>query len=145
MAKLAHKVPEIDIPRLKYTDPAYFTFVSKFKEVVFLVEADSFADLSLWCRHFHDADAPRRVKSWENDNPGYCTVVGTCDRRPVNLSMSYNMINGHRVLFYHAVSQVVDHELVDKFLKINFPDVGRCDAMNFHQCIQHIETLKVKR
>jgi hypothetical protein len=140
-AKLVNKKPEIEIEGLLRRDPRYFEFVSKFKEVAFLVEADSFARLELWSKWYNEEDDVRKkIHTWEEISPGFCPTIGTCDNRPVCLSLSYNILNGKRVVFYDPVSQVVDHELVEKYLKLNFPGVGCCDAMNFHQCMDFVSS-----
>lgn len=140
MAKLLNRVPEVKIKNLRLTDPRYFEFVSKFEEVVFTVSADSFACLELWSRNFQkvSSESKRIIYSWEEINHGFCPTIGICDHRPVNLMLMYAILNGHRVLFYDPVSQVVDHELIDKFLKLNFPGVSNCDANNFHQCLHAV-------
>lgn len=139
MAKLLNRIPEIKIKNLEFIDPRYFEFVSKFEEVVFTIEADSFACLELWSRYFKEVShKSRRIHTWEEINFGVCPTIGTCDRRPVNLTLMYAILNGHRVLFYDPVSQVVDHELVRKFLKLNLPGVPNCDAGNFHLCLHAV-------
>lgn len=139
MARLFSRVPEVKVKNLKSIDPRYFEFVSKFEEVVYTVSADSFACFELWLRYFKEVSPrSRRIHTWEEINSGFCPTIGICDRRPVNLKLEYAILNGHRILFYESVSQVVDHELVNKFLALNLPGVSNCDATNFHLCLHAV-------
>ena len=126
-----------------------------FERVVFLVEATSTEVFMLWKEWFHNPD-PRhphmKVATWEQDNPGTMLQIGTCSRRPVCVSVEYNIIEGKRVLFYHGCSQVVDHLMIEEWLqywtlkKIRHDGGHRwshCDAMNFHNCVHALrETAK---
>jgi hypothetical protein len=81
---------------------------------------------------------------WEDDPRGLALVLGEVAGMPVNVSFSWGRLNGFLVLFYDAVSLVVDRGMVDRWLlKHCNPkwDHGRrrahCDAMNFHLCREY--------
>lgn len=103
-------------------------------DVMGAVEANSYETLCLWeeC-HKHLG------KSWLQNNCGLMEQIGTIDDKPVCLSLFTNVVDGHKVLFFDATSQVVDHRMVDAWLVANLPPsafhgdrVNRTDAMNFH-------------
>lgn len=134
----------------------------RIKEVVAVIEADSFADHALWQDYnettviaYYDADGkavlvkrPPRYPGikWEQDNSGYSMVIGyvtsmTGERLPVNLSIRFAKLNGRRVMFYYICSRAADYNLVELYLKVNFPNrdvVVRTDANNFHVAVHHI-------
>lgn len=102
--------------------------------VVGVVEANSFERLCLWQEHH-----TRRL--WLDRNDGLLETVGHLDGMPVCLSLLTSKIDGHKVLFIDATSQVVDHRMIDKWLAETLPKtafknggeyVNKTDAMNFH-------------
>jgi len=104
--------------------------------VVGVVEATSYESMCLW-REYHLA----REKSWVQDLGGYLPTVGHIDGRPVCLSLHINTVDGHKLLFIEATSQVVDHSMIEEWLKANLPatafrDDGKYlnkeNSMNFH-------------
>lgn len=126
-------MPKIRIQFVPPQDP-------RFKETFFLVEASSFERQCLWKRR-HD------LTSWEDQNSGYMGQIGILARRPVVISVFWARINGRLVGFWESTSQVVDHEMIEKWFEKNCAppkwDNGtrraRCDAMNFHFCMHAIQ------
>lgn len=125
-----------------------------FKDVVFLVEADSFAQHALWLTRFHGGRLGREIESWEAEGSGYAITIGHIDRRPVVLSLFYAKIEGRRVCFFAGESQVVDHRMIDEWLEkrtkhIRWDRGSRprrarravCDATNFHLCLDAVREL----
>ena len=52
---------------------------------------------------------------------------------PVNVSIHWARVEGHLVGFWHAISMVVNYEMIEKFLNQTFGNVKyRTDATNFH-------------
>lgn len=117
----------------------------------FFVEADSFARLELWSRFseeggrftMHVPEYPR-VK-WEQDSVSFSVTVGWHGKYPVNVVFTGAWLNGKLVVFYDAVSQVTDSQMVEDWIKARANprwDNGTrpvfTDAMNFHHCLQHI-------
>ena len=104
------------------------------RDTVYCVEATDFEALSLWVEHHEKIE-------WRQENPGYGITVGQCAKMPVTICLTWNWLNGHLIVFYEATSQVVDHRMVEKWLKENLPvfDQGKqCNAMNFGHCLQAI-------
>lgn len=87
-----------------------------------IIEATSFECLCLYKEH---------EKDWIQDNGGIVIQVGELDNMPVNISIFWNTVNGAYLLFWEAISQVVDHRMIDKWFGKNLPNIKRVDAMNF--------------
>lgn len=111
-----------------------------FTDVVFMVEADSFAQLKLW----QENEASKRV-TWKEVTAGNLVRVGLLDGRPVNIDIGWAFLNGKRVMFWTAVSQVVDHVMIDAWFERFGGHIlwdgtrpAHCDAMNFHHCLRAI-------
>jgi hypothetical protein len=112
----------------------------RFKLTFFLVEANTFE------RDCLRKEWQKRVE-WEEDNSGYIGQVGILADRPVNISVFWARIEGNLVAFWDSPSQVVDHEMIQKWLTENClpPQKGpelrstRCNATNFYVCIQAIQ------
>lgn len=112
--------------------------INYFKDVVYLVEATGYECLCLWRENDEKRDGI--TMDWKEVGIGGLVTIGYLDNRPVNLSFRYNILNGKRVCFWDAVSSVVDHSMINDYLdKLNIP---RTNAMNFHQCIHAIESLR---
>lgn len=112
------------------------THASLFKDVVFIVEADSFANLELWRNHFHNPiHENSKITTWEQVNPGKVITIGHCADSPVCVEVFYNILNGKKVMFYHASSSIVDYGMVEEWISHYGVGIHSCDAMNFHQCI----------
>lgn len=69
---------------------------------------------------------------------GLGVTIGYLDNRPVHVSLSHVDVGGHKVIFYHATSTVVDHDMVRAFLDIIAPETAKegarlnhSDATNF--------------
>lgn len=115
--------------------------------VVGAVEANSFERLSLW-EDYHD----RRRVSWQQDAAGLLETIGFLDDRPICLSLVTAVVDGRKILFYDATSQVVDHVAIDRWLAEVLPDTARRpngtvikeNAMNFHNALRATGTLLAK-
>jgi hypothetical protein len=117
-----------------------FEYLSDFLSgVVGVVEANSYESLCLW-RDFHK----EQKMTWVQGLGGYVPTIGMIDGRPVCLSLFVNTIGGHKILFIEGVSQVVDHVMIDAWLKANLPAtalrdggeyLNKANAMNFHSIL----------
>jgi hypothetical protein len=111
------------------------------EETAFLVEASS-------CEHLHIWIQWHRCLKWEQQTLGSAPQIGWAynserKKMPVTVSLSWDRIEGHLVCFYNAPSMVVDHELVETWLKKTFKNSkGKVDAMNFHNCVQGLDIEK---
>lgn len=109
--------------------------------VVGCVEATSYEIMCLW-NEYHK----QRQLSWVPARSGRMPTIGVLDKRPVVLSLLINVVNGHPILFFEATSAVVDHTMVQEWLKLHLPEsalksngeyVKSVDAMNFHNVLPH--------
>ena len=122
-------------------------FKKRLKLTKFVVNASSFEAQLLWEKFCKDAIQKTDLNryEWEQQNPGCSQTIGELDGRPVCLSLFWNKINGIMILFYEATSQVVDHLMVEKWLKKNCCpkyEHGReahCNAENFHLALHYID------
>lgn len=117
----------------------------RFKDTEFVVEADSFAHQTLWEQWSTEALFHRphcnNIK-WEQDSMGLLYQVGTLDNCPVNVGFVWAKLNGHLILFYDACSQIVDHLMVESWLK-KYCNTQNCNASNFHHVINYIQQHKI--
>lgn len=126
------------------------SFADKARAALYHVEADSFARHALWCDHSTRSLWPPRhgegVEWSGNGAHGYQITVGHIGERPVCVSLTIDEIGGQTVLFYTAISQVVDHKMIEEWFAANLPAPRRdggarrahCDAMNFADCLHAI-------
>ncbi len=107
-----------------------------FNDVEFVVEANSFEKHVLWTHYGIDLRLSGKFP-WHDEDSGKSAQIGTVDGRPVCLSIEYVIINNKRVMFYDAMSQVVDHRLIDEWFSF-YSRKDRCGAQNFHHCLAAI-------
>lgn len=129
----------------------------RFKDTEYTVEADMFAKHTLWQNFSTEALECQRIKlntaqlcqelqyrvKWIDDNMGYSMQIGEVNKRPVCVTFFWTKIDNRLVMFYHATSEIVDHKMVNDWLKkyCNPQDKGcsnNCDANNFHNCLIYI-------
>jgi hypothetical protein len=106
------------------------------KDVVGVVEATSYEKLCLWSEW-----TTEKKKSWIQGSSGYLPTIGKLDGRPIVLSLLIHIVDGYPILFMEPTSQVIDHKMVEDWLKLHLPKtafqsngeyVNKVDAMNFH-------------
>lgn len=122
-----------------------------FKDVVFLVQCTHHEQFTFWQDYFRKPKYKESaVKSWEQEGSGYLITIGEIDNRPICINVWWEWLEGYRVMFYEATSQVVDYVIVDNWiehwtLKSMRYDGGyrwaHCDSSNFHHCIHAIQAL----
>lgn len=114
----------------------------------FVVEATSCEVQMLWERHSIDAMFARpetnRYK-FEQLNPGFIETIGHLDNRQVNVEMFWHRINGVLVMYVNSVSQVVDHKMIEEWLKKKCSPrwcggsrLAHTDASNFHHVLDYV-------
>ena len=88
---------------------------------------------------------------WKDNSMGISVNAGEFAGNSIWLSFSFTNINGHKVAFYEATSQVVHHGIVENFLMKHFQRThdnytrwNHVDAMNFHNCIRGLDSLDVE-
>lgn len=109
-----------------------------FELCVAAVEATLFEHQCLW-KEYH------KTNIWEQNLSGYCPTVAVLDDMPICVSIQNAKINGHRVLFYHATSVVVDHRIIESWIKskINH-NIRLTDADSFYAVLLRIAELNKK-
>lgn len=112
-----------------------------FDGIRFIVEATSYEKYALWHTWFAERRSSQ-IKSWEQSIAScpLLTLAMTGDR-PINIVVFRERINGHDVIFWEAVSSLVDHTLINAFFEKHAGNIERCDANNFHQCIHYLNSL----
>lgn len=122
------------------------TAENRLKKTLFVVEATSAEQFMLWKDWSVASDSPRYGKmKWEPINPGWMVTVGKIGKRPCCISISWQRIDGHMVMFWYPCSQVSDSLKSEAWIEANFSgkwDHGHrrayCDAGNFHLCVNAI-------
>lgn len=122
-----------------------------FDNVVFLVEANSHESHHFWLDyHYRPRILTPVVKSWEQETMGKVITIGEINKRPINVDISYAKLNNKRVAFYEGSSQLVDHQMIEDWLKYftldsirwdNSTRWAHCDSNNFHHCLEAIGVL----
>lgn len=123
--------------------PVGGVYVSEYEEflrgVVGVVEATRYEKHSLWKEY-----AFSKKVTWEAGLGGPMVTIGKVDGRPVVITLMVDVIDGHRVLFVDATSQVVDWTMIDEWLLQNMPSsayrkgsqyLNRQDPMNFYNVL----------
>jgi len=109
--------------------------IKKFLEgIVGAVEASSFEELCIWQEYTQELNY-----SWKQNCSGYLEYVGLFHSRPICINLRTSVVNGHKILFWEATSQLVDYKMIDKWMEKNLPKSARhsdgrlnkTDAMNF--------------
>lgn len=113
-----------------------------------VVECGSDSDAyHLWVTNF-DNPNPRyevKVKSWEDLGSGFMVTIGYFGEHPVSISLQWAKIAGKWICFYYACSRVVDHSMVDKWIRENFDAQSKdgrwahTNPMNFSHCLSDID------
>lgn len=115
-------------------DPEYIS--GYLDGVVGVVEANSFESMCLWKEWHQDGGKP-----WVDNCSGLLPIIGWLAGMPVTLSLFTKVVDGHKLLFIDPPSQVVDHRLIEGWLKLALPKssfregceyINKTDAMNFH-------------
>lgn len=113
-------------------------FEEKLKDTKFFVEATSFETFSLWLQN-------KDRCQWDNDNFGSVIPIGTVGKnKQVWVSFMFVFINNHRVCFYETTSRYNDTEMVENWIKTNYPvkwdsdsRIAMTNADNFHHVLNH--------
>ena len=106
------------------------------KDVVSVVEANTFEDFTLWEKWHAKVD-------WVQNASGTGVTVGRLADMPVFISLITAVVNKKKVLFIHPTSQVVDWRLIEDWLHANMPNcterledkVRVHSAQNFHNVV----------
>lgn len=116
------------------------------KDIVGVVEATDFERHMLWLSYAKEAVEfghgfhENSKFPWVQNTVGRMVIVGWVgDHRPIWISLSTDVVNGQKLLFWHATSPIVDYDKCDQWLKENLPPsafrddgfINRSDPSNF--------------
>ena len=98
------------------------------------VEATDFERFCLWKDH------TERGGKWESEAQGLMLGCGDLGDMQISLSLFHASVDGKKIVFYNAPSQVVDHRQVEAWIEKHMPAsarresgaVHKTDANNFH-------------
>lgn len=111
------------------------------RDTIFMVEATNYEKLCLWEKHCSQSLThrfPTRTVIWESLH-GMVYTIGYLRKRPIVVSVSWQRIDGHIVMFYEPISALVDWKMIRSWLEKEFSHVKQqCDAMNFHNCLAYL-------
>jgi hypothetical protein len=117
------------------------------KHTLFVVEATSFEQHTLWEQHSKQSTHQRykMIPYWEQINPGHMIRVGGSKKRPYNITVNWYRIEGQLVMFWEGCSLICHYgkarEWIEKHFKGKWDGGHRLattDAMNFGHCVQAI-------
>jgi hypothetical protein len=118
--------------------------MEKFLEgAIGVVESTNYERMCLW-REYTEI---RKIE-WKDNLSGHGVTVGHVNKNPVCMTLWNAVIGGHKVLFFEATSQLVDHRMIDKWFQDHMPKSGwqpsdaypnRSDAMNFSNIFRYVE------
>jgi hypothetical protein len=102
----------------------------RFKTTDYVV--DNIDSHALWERWSH-----RYGVEFEQDNPGFCASIGEIDKRPIAVTVFWNLVGGNkltgfpgfRVAVVEGTSQLVDYEMIEEWEKAVFPCLRKRDGM----------------
>ena len=108
-----------------------------FRLAEYVVEVSNYERQSLWEKH-HEAN------NWKSAMERYGRQIGEIGDRPIWATFSLETINGLRVLFWEATSQLVDYKMIEDYLEkhcnpLEYDSKSRanCNAENFHDCLNY--------
>lgn len=90
------------------------------------VEATSCEYMSIWERVTTTSKL-----TWESDGMGLLCTIGKLGDRPVCVSIRSAVVDGKKIIFYHATSIVVDHDMVRNWIDLVMSNPKHSDATNF--------------
>lgn len=105
-----------------------------------------FEKLSKLNRKVKDNNQPR--VNWEQVSAGFALSVGQVGKNNVMVCFTFAFINGKKICFYEATSQVVNHKMIEDWLISKFQLThdgysrwNHTNAMNFHNCVNSLDNL----
>ena len=105
------------------TSPDVFAYLAG---IHITVEATRNEQLMLWQRYHKEQSIP-----WTDEQSGYLAHIGYLDSRVVMISIMKARVRDRSVLFWHPTSVVVDHDMIDDWLRKHLPDAVKTDVNGF--------------
>lgn len=115
-------------------------FNERAKATKYVVRATCFEQHMLWSDWSDQSMNPlskERCQKWQQMNTGCMVTVGYIADRPICICLSWNKIDGEMVMFVDPTSELVDHKMIDEWLRKHCNPMvdGRraiVDATNYH-------------
>lgn len=112
-----------------------------FKDVVYMVES-TYNERHLFWEKFHYKPFydDFKIDSWEQEMSGTLVTIGTVDDRPISIDITWAKLNGCRVLFYDASSQLADWKMIEEWFshwRERLPKIESTDSTNVGHCIRY--------
>lgn len=106
-----------------------------------IIEIEGDDELNLWSKYSKQSeDFPKYIKyNWEQISMGFWKEIGKVDGRPICVSVSFYIIEGHLFGFVEGTSELVDYKMIKEWIKEKNPTAYITDAMNFHNALLHIK------
>ena len=107
--------------------------MEEIEKVKYAVEANSYEILCLW-KEWHEH------VEWKQISSGRICEVGKIKDIPVMVQLFWNVLDGHKILFYSPCSRMVDHEMINNWLKKNalMENAIIKNSMNFGNIVNKI-------
>ena len=67
---------------------------------------------------------------WTRCSAGKGITLGRIDDMPIVASFRNAIVQGKKILFWNATSQVVDYRVIEKWFSENYPVTRKTDAVN---------------
>ncbi len=151
-ARPIYASPSTQNTRLQYSLKDSPEIVEFLRGVIGTCEATRNEHHMLWQLHHHDAEKFDYTKlSWKSGLGGYLITVGSTFGEPVCISINADIVDGHKILFYHATSNIVDHTMIRSWLDAVMPKtafrkdgyLNNTDATNFTNILPMKERVSV--
>lgn len=134
---------------MNYTEYRKLSDEGRFKATEYFVEATHNETYGIWRQFVDKPHENCRPLKWDQLDGTIYTVAnvtlqyddqpGLVKRMPICVSIMWNLVDEHLMAFYEACSQVVDHDIVKKFIdeKSNSNVNIRTNSSNFHHALHH--------
>jgi hypothetical protein len=115
----------------------------RWAETKFLVKASDNEQFWLWKEWSKQADSKGKV-DWISEGDSKAITVDTIDGKPVVVCFTFVKMKDVVVVFYDAISRLVDWDLVTDWLKSvwkgkwNGDQPAVCGFSNFKDCIKYV-------
>ena len=88
---------------------------------------------------------------WGQIYAGVVITIGHVGKLPICVSFNFAFINGKKICFYEATSQVVNHKMIEDWIISKFQLThdkycrwNHTNAVNFHNCVHSLDNLDKK-
>lgn len=109
------------------------TGMKRIQATEYLVEATNFEQFILRQQNSDGIEWTEDLIPGEARTVGYIQVgPGPDGKCPIVVTLTWAILNEHRICFWDATSRMVDHHRIDTYFNRYLPGVRRVSAGNFH-------------